>query len=149
MTHSSCFKEEKPTWMFESGSSQFSLPKRQPDYLTGPSPNPNDPFSPFTLSNLMKNKNITANNMFEDKISCNDSDVHNSSMYQRDGLPIITKPRNGEFLIKSADLLREINQEAPALTSSMKIEREAFPTYSSIIPEIDERHFVNSRSFVS
>jgi hypothetical protein len=70
-------------------------------------------------------------------------------MYQRDGLPIITKPRNGEFLIKSADLLREINQEAPALTSSMKIEREAFPTYSSIIPEIDERHFVNSRSFVS
>ena len=109
--------------MYESGSSHLSFFKRQADYLIGPSPTPNDPYSPFTLSNLMKNKNITANNMFEDKISCNESDFDNSSIYQKDGLPIIAKPRTGEFLIKSADLLREINQEAPALTSSMKMEK--------------------------
>jgi hypothetical protein len=56
--------------MNESTSSRRSLP-HQLNYLTEPSPFPNDPYSPFTYSNIMRNKNITGSTMFDDKISCN------------------------------------------------------------------------------
>jgi hypothetical protein len=80
----------------------------------------------------MKSKNISGNNMFDDKISCNGSELAYSSLYQKEGFSYLPKPNSGEFLINSADLLREMFQETPALTSSMKIETEQLSAFSAI-----------------
>jgi hypothetical protein len=79
----------------------------------------------------------------------------NSASFQKDSqgsflslLPLV-KAKTGEFLIKSADLKREINQEEPPLSSSMVIEKDAMPTFSSLFSNIDEKQFCNSRSFAN
>jgi hypothetical protein len=82
------------------------------NYMTEPSPHPTDPYSPYTFNNLMKNKNITTSNMFDDKSSCADileserilpnnreenviSFVEQIPMFQSD---------LASFLVRSADL---------------------------------------------
>ena len=69
MSNSITLKGDERGWMFDSQSSRMSNPKKLSNFLTEPSPHPNDSYSPFSLTNIMKNKNITGSNMFEDKIS--------------------------------------------------------------------------------
>lgn len=103
----------------------------------------------------MKNKNITSSNIIDDRISCNEEEFANSGIYKKDAdgsfinlLPL-AKTKTGEFLIKSADLKREIIEETPPMSTSMNMEKDPIPTFSSLFPNIDERHFNNNRSYVS
>jgi hypothetical protein len=108
MTHSGCLKDQERGWLYESTESKKSMPKKL-SYFTEPSPYPYDSESPQTFANIMKSKNMTESNMFDDKISCGD-EMNNSSVYLKEGqgsflsqVPLV-KQKTGEFLIQSADL---------------------------------------------
>ena len=92
-------------------NSSGDMYKKMSGYFTQPSPLAGDAPSPFDLNNLMRNKNITGSNMFDDKTASIDlfssGKLHQNKKDDQiislvDSLPMY-KPSS---LFKSADLIR-------------------------------------------
>ena len=115
------------SWVYDSvlGTSR-ELAKK----FTEPSPLPSDDKNPFSFASIVKNRNITASNMFDLRSSMEvptpvplaDKDKEGKTISIVDQLPLVPQERTTEFF-KSTDLSRsmqlsEPEKESPKLSFS-------------------------------
>lgn len=88
------------------------MSKKYSGFFTQPSPLAGDGQSPFCLNNLMKEKNITGSNMFDEKTASVDlfssgkicsSKKEDQTISLMDEIPLFKKTNS---LFKSSDLMR-------------------------------------------